>query len=41
MLPSSLILLAAAALLGQAMWIRAKARTSLQPIRVRANRPRR
>lgn len=41
MLSTSLILLATAALLGQAVWTRAKARASLQPVRVRADRPRR
>jgi hypothetical protein len=41
MLTSSLLLLAVAALLGQVGWTRARARASLQPVRVRASQPRR
>ncbi len=41
MFASSLLLLAVAALLGQAVWTRAKARPSLQPVRVRTDRTRR
>jgi hypothetical protein len=41
MLSSGLMLLAAAALFGQAVWICARARVSLQPVCVQANRPRR
>lgn len=41
MLTSSLLLLAVAALLGQAAWTRSRARASLQPVRVRAKQPRR
>lgn len=41
MLASSLLLLSVAALLGQIAWNRARARASLQPVRVRASQPRR
>ncbi|WP_267904847.1 hypothetical protein [Paraburkholderia acidisoli] len=41
MLTSSLLLLSVAALLGQVAWTRARARASLQPVRVRASQPRR
>jgi hypothetical protein len=41
MLTSSLLLLAVAALLGQVAWTRTRANTSLKPVRVRAEQPRR
>jgi hypothetical protein len=36
MIASTLLLLSVAALLGQVVWIRARSRASLQPVRVRA-----
>ncbi len=36
----SILVLLSAALLGQSIWMRARAAASLQPVRVRANRPR-
>ncbi len=40
MVVSTLLLLSVAAVLGQAAWTQARARASLQPVRVRADRPR-
>jgi hypothetical protein len=40
MIASTLLLLSVAALLGQVVWIRARSRISLQPVRVRVNQSR-
>ncbi|WP_281177422.1 hypothetical protein [Paraburkholderia ferrariae] len=40
MIASTVLLLVAAALLGQVAWTRARSRASLQPVRVRTNRTR-